>query len=142
MRTKLSYVLFFSTDSADARCSIFFPVHTRQDGSVNDIICTSTHVHVCYYVYFFLCTRVHRQFSTGEANGDKRRESRGILTASALVPGMPRMPVQVLLGSWGWGFFAIFLLLLATPSPAAIRRGKSNPAGGRDCGGTPRGQRV
>ncbi|XP_011342635.1 tubulin beta chain isoform X3 [Ooceraea biroi] len=37
---------------------------------------------------------------------------------------MPRMPVPVLLGSWGWGwgFFAIFLLLLATPSPAAIRR--------------------
>ncbi|XP_018340331.1 PREDICTED: uncharacterized protein LOC108747404 isoform X1 [Trachymyrmex septentrionalis] len=62
------------------------------------------------------------KFSTGEANGDKRRESGGILTASALVPGMPRMPVLVLLGSWGWGFFAIFLLLLATPSPAAVRR--------------------
>ncbi|KAG5325618.1 TLL1 protein, partial [Pseudoatta argentina] len=61
-------------------------------------------------------------FSTGEANGDKRRENGGILTASALVPGMPRMPVLVLLGSWGWGFFVIFLLLLATPSPAAIRR--------------------
>lgn len=36
------------------------------------------------------------------------------------------MPVLVLLGSWGWGFFAIFFLLLATPSPAAIRRGKSS----------------
>jgi len=38
--------------------------------------------------------------------------------------------MPVLLGSWGWGFFAIFLLLLATPSPAAIRRGKSNPRAG------------
>jgi len=50
------------------------------------------------------------------------------------------MPVLVLLGSWGWGFFAIFLLLLATPSPAAIRRGKSNPEGREEGCGKLRGR--
>ncbi|XP_033308372.1 uncharacterized protein LOC117209985 [Bombus bifarius] len=32
------------------------------------------------------------------------------------------MLIPVVSGTWGWGFFALFLFVFATPSPAAIRR--------------------
>lgn len=71
------------------------------------------------------CLCVHIQVSRWEERQMEIREEAEVFWQPRhLSPGMPRMPVPVLLGSWGWGFFAIFLLLLATPSPAAIRRGK------------------